>query len=172
MRGVPVVEQRKQIRLGTLRLWVWSLATLSGIRIWRCASCGVGWQLYATHYSMFQKCLLFWVIPLFASLGYLGIMYFPLMAIEIAPNSMLFLQIRPFIFFWGWCVFIVPLRLGESLNLLSSRVDAMLCDFEDWAVKGEIAFCWLFLGHLLLESRLMLEGHPDHMQRQALCKWF
>ena len=59
--GVPVVVQRKRIRLGTMRLWVWSLALLSGIRIWRChelwcrlqmrlgchlaVGCGVGWQL-------------------------------------------------------------------------------------------------------------------------------
>ena len=34
--GVPVVVQRKQIQLGTMRLWVQSLASLSGSRIWRC----------------------------------------------------------------------------------------------------------------------------------------
>ena len=34
--GVPVVAQRKPIRLGTMRLWVQSLALLSGLRIRRC----------------------------------------------------------------------------------------------------------------------------------------
>ena len=34
--------QRKQIQLGTMRLWVRSLALLSGLRIWRCLSCSVG----------------------------------------------------------------------------------------------------------------------------------
>ena len=34
--GVPVVAQRKQIRLGTMRLRVQSLALLGGLRIWRC----------------------------------------------------------------------------------------------------------------------------------------
>ena len=33
--GVPVLVQRKQIQLGTMRLWVRSLASLSGLRI-RC----------------------------------------------------------------------------------------------------------------------------------------
>ena len=32
--GVPVVAQRKQIRLGTVRLQVRSLASLSRLRIW------------------------------------------------------------------------------------------------------------------------------------------
>ena len=34
--GVPIVAQRKQIRLGTMRLQVWSLALLSGSRIPPC----------------------------------------------------------------------------------------------------------------------------------------
>ena len=34
--GVPVVTHRKQIQLGTMRLSVRSLASLSGLRIWRC----------------------------------------------------------------------------------------------------------------------------------------
>ena len=33
--GVPVLVQRKQIQLGTMRLWVRYLASLSGLRI-RC----------------------------------------------------------------------------------------------------------------------------------------
>ena len=33
--GVPVV-QRKRTQLGTMRLQVWSLASISGLRIWRC----------------------------------------------------------------------------------------------------------------------------------------
>ena len=40
--GVPVVAQRKQILLGTMRVWVQSLASLSGLRIQHCHSCGVG----------------------------------------------------------------------------------------------------------------------------------
>ena len=34
--GVPVVAQRKLIQLRTMRLWVQSLALLSGLRIWHC----------------------------------------------------------------------------------------------------------------------------------------
>ena len=34
--GDPVVAQQKQIRLGTMRLQVRSLALLSGLRIWCC----------------------------------------------------------------------------------------------------------------------------------------
>ena len=34
--GVSIVEQWKQIRLGTMRLQVQSLAVLSGLRIWHC----------------------------------------------------------------------------------------------------------------------------------------
>jgi len=46
MLGVPGVAQWKQIRLGTMRMRVRSLALLSGLRIWCCpgaaVSCGVG----------------------------------------------------------------------------------------------------------------------------------
>ena len=38
--GVPVMVQQKQIWLGTMRLWVRSLASLSGLRIRRC------WELW------------------------------------------------------------------------------------------------------------------------------
>jgi len=34
--GVPIVAQWKRIRLGTMRLWVPSLASISGLRIRRC----------------------------------------------------------------------------------------------------------------------------------------
>ena len=34
--GVPIVAQWKQIRLGTMRLWVQSLASLSDLRIRHC----------------------------------------------------------------------------------------------------------------------------------------
>ena len=34
--GVPIVAQRKQIWLGTIGLWVRSLASLNGLRIQRC----------------------------------------------------------------------------------------------------------------------------------------
>ena len=34
--GVPIVAQQKWIQLGTVRLWVWPLALLSGLRIWCC----------------------------------------------------------------------------------------------------------------------------------------
>ena len=60
--GVPIVVQQKRIRLGNIRLWVRSLASLSGLRIWCCHElwcrsqmrlgsciaiygCDVGWQL-------------------------------------------------------------------------------------------------------------------------------
>ena len=34
--------QWKRIRLGTMRLWVPSLASLSGLRIWHCCGSDVG----------------------------------------------------------------------------------------------------------------------------------
>ena len=34
--GVPVVVQWKQIPLGSMRMWVLSLAALSGLRVWHC----------------------------------------------------------------------------------------------------------------------------------------
>ena len=34
--GVPVMAQWQQIRLGTMRLLFPSLASLNGLRIWRC----------------------------------------------------------------------------------------------------------------------------------------
>ena len=34
--GVPIVAQQKRIHLGTMRLWVRSLALFSGLRIWCC----------------------------------------------------------------------------------------------------------------------------------------
>ena len=40
--GVLIMAQRKRIRLGTVRLRVRSLASLSGLRIQCCRSCGVG----------------------------------------------------------------------------------------------------------------------------------
>ena len=40
--GVPTVAQQKGIRLVTTRLWVQSLASLSGFRIQVGVSCGVG----------------------------------------------------------------------------------------------------------------------------------
>ena len=42
--GVPFVAQWKQIQLGTMRLWVRSLAWLNGLRILRSCGCGVGRQ--------------------------------------------------------------------------------------------------------------------------------
>ena len=35
-RGVPFVAQRKRTQLVSMRMWVWSLASLSGLRIWCC----------------------------------------------------------------------------------------------------------------------------------------
>ena len=43
--GVPIVAQRKRIRLVTMRLWVRSLALLNRLRIWCCCGCGEGRQL-------------------------------------------------------------------------------------------------------------------------------
>ena len=40
--GVPVVVKQKRICLGTMRFWVRSLASLSGLRIHIALSCGVG----------------------------------------------------------------------------------------------------------------------------------
>ena len=35
-KWVPILAQWKQIQLGTMSLWVWSLASLSRLRIWHC----------------------------------------------------------------------------------------------------------------------------------------
>ena len=49
--GVPIVAQRKRIQLGTMRLQVQSLVSLSvamscGVaRIWHCCGYGIGQQL-------------------------------------------------------------------------------------------------------------------------------
>ena len=42
---VPIMAKWKQICLGTMRLWVQSLASLGRFRIRRCCVCGVGWKL-------------------------------------------------------------------------------------------------------------------------------
>ena len=42
--GVPIVVQQKWIRLGTTRLWVWSRASLSGLRIQCCHELWCQWQ--------------------------------------------------------------------------------------------------------------------------------
>ena len=34
--GVPIMAQQKRIWLVTIRLWVWSLASLNRLRIWHC----------------------------------------------------------------------------------------------------------------------------------------
>ena len=39
--GVPTVAEQKQIQLGTMRFWVRSLASLSGLGIQHCELCGV-----------------------------------------------------------------------------------------------------------------------------------
>ena len=60
--GVPIMAQRKRIWLGAMSLWVWSLTSLSGLRIWRCCElwCRLQMQLrsgiavavaYASGYS-------------------------------------------------------------------------------------------------------------------------
>ena len=43
--GVPVLAQRKRIRLGTMRLRIQPLALLSGLRIWHCCGWHEGRQL-------------------------------------------------------------------------------------------------------------------------------
>ena len=45
--GVPVLAQQKRIRLGTMRLRVWSLASLGGLGIRGC--CGVGFRCGSDH---------------------------------------------------------------------------------------------------------------------------
>ena len=44
-KRLPVVGQQKRIRLGTMRLWGCSLASLRGFRSWCCCGCGAGLQL-------------------------------------------------------------------------------------------------------------------------------
>ena len=42
--GVPIVAQRKQIRLVTMSLWVQSMASFSGLRIQHCHELWCRWQ--------------------------------------------------------------------------------------------------------------------------------
>ena len=44
LTGVPVLVQWKRIQLGIMRLWVRSLASLSGLRTWHCCGSGLGRQ--------------------------------------------------------------------------------------------------------------------------------
>ena len=44
--GVPIMAQWKRIQLGTTRLWVQSLASLSGLRIWHCCELQCGLQTW------------------------------------------------------------------------------------------------------------------------------
>ena len=44
--GVLIVAQWQQIQPGTMRLWVESLASLSGLRIWRCHELWCRWQTW------------------------------------------------------------------------------------------------------------------------------
>ena len=64
--GVPVVAQQKRIRLGTMKLRVRSMASLSGFRIWRChelwcrstavAPIAIAWEPpYATGVALKRK---------------------------------------------------------------------------------------------------------------------
>ena len=39
--GVPIMAQWKQIWLASMRTQVWSLASLSGLRMWHCCGCGI-----------------------------------------------------------------------------------------------------------------------------------
>ena len=41
----PLWCSELQTQLVSMRMWVQSLAPLSGLRIWRCCGCGIGWQL-------------------------------------------------------------------------------------------------------------------------------
>ena len=43
--GVPIVAHQSQTLLGSMRMQVWSLNLLSGLRIWCCCGCGIGWWL-------------------------------------------------------------------------------------------------------------------------------
>ena len=43
---VPIVAQHYQAQLGSMRMQVQSLASLSGLRIQSCCGCGIGLQLY------------------------------------------------------------------------------------------------------------------------------
>ena len=43
--GVPIMAQQKWIQLGTMQLWVRSLASFNRLRIWCCCGSGIGWQL-------------------------------------------------------------------------------------------------------------------------------
>ena len=46
LSGVPVMVQWKQIQLGTMRLWVRFLASLSGISIQHCRELGCRQQIW------------------------------------------------------------------------------------------------------------------------------
>ena len=46
MTGIPLVAQGKQIRLGTMKLQVWSVASLSGLRNRHCRELWCGLQTW------------------------------------------------------------------------------------------------------------------------------
>ena len=45
LAGVPIVVQRKQTQLVSMKTWVQSLALLCGLRIQHCCGCAVGWKV-------------------------------------------------------------------------------------------------------------------------------
>ena len=48
-QGVTIMAQQKRIQLTSMRMRVWSLASLSGLRIWHCCGRGVGQRLYSSY---------------------------------------------------------------------------------------------------------------------------
>ena len=61
--GVPLVAQWKRIRLGTMKLRVRSLASLSGLRIWHCR------ELWCRSQMRLRSCVAVAVVSLISSPG-------------------------------------------------------------------------------------------------------
>ena len=51
LRGAPIVVQQKRIQLGTMRLWVRYLASLSGLKIWPCHELWCKSQIWLGSYT-------------------------------------------------------------------------------------------------------------------------
>ena len=56
--GVPIVAQQKQIWLASMRTWVWSLASLSGLRIQHCRELWCRWKT-----QLWSEVLWLWCRP-------------------------------------------------------------------------------------------------------------
>lgn len=129
--------------------------------------CSVYSGMFAfSSYYYFSSCIS-WIAP--------GIVYFPVVAMKISPNSHALATIWPCYSPLGGGIHVPsPLTLGTSLCLSSSGVDVMLCDFQDKARKrrGSLLLA-LFLETLTLGIGTgcwdrVLWGHLGHVHKSCV----